>query len=57
MPKRKEDVRFAERGEKELWHPYGLQGLSSDRFANVVNRILHGKFVMLNLKWPPPVRS
>lgn len=53
MPRRRETERYASRGEKELWHPYGLQGLSTDRFAWVVNRILCGRFVMLHLKNPP----
>ena len=57
MPKRKEAVRYARTGEKELWHPYGLQGLSTDRFAFVVNRILGGRFILLNLKNPPAVGS
>jgi len=57
MPRRKEAIRYARKGEKELWHPYGLQGLSTDRFAFVVNRILGGRFILLNLKNPPEVRT
>ncbi len=55
MPRRKEAEKFARTGEKELWHPYGLQGLSTDRFAHVVNRILGGRFILLHLKTPPLV--
>lgn len=52
MPKRKEAIRYARKGTKELWHPYGLQSLSTDKFANVVNRILGGRFCLLDLRWP-----
>ena len=55
MPKRKKAIQYARKGEKELWHPYGLQGLSADRFAKVVDRILHGRFILLELRWPPSV--
>jgi hypothetical protein len=55
MPRRKEAIRYASRGEKELWHPYGLQGLSTERFATVVNRILCGRFMLLHLNTPPLV--
>ena len=47
MPKRKKAIRYARVGEKDLWHPYGLQGLSSDRFAKVANLILRGRFGLI----------
>lgn len=50
MPKRKEAIVYAQVGEKDLWHPYGLQCLSADRFTKVVNRILNGRFEMLDLR-------
>ena len=52
MPKRKEAIQYAQKGDKDLWHPYGLQGLSTEKFASVVNRILGGRFVLLDLRWP-----
>lgn len=55
MPKRKEAIQYAHKGDKELWHPYGLQSLSADKFAGVVNRILGGRFVLLDLRWPQSV--
>jgi len=51
MPPRKEVVRFASVGIKDCWHPYGLQGLSPEKFVKVVSRILTGKFELLELKW------
>ena len=57
MPKRKKAVKYARRGEKDLWHPYGLQSLRADKFVHVANRILCGRFVLLNLKCHPPVQS
>jgi hypothetical protein len=57
MPKRKKDIKYAVRGTKDLWHPYGLQGLATDRFAQVVNRILCGRFDMLGIKYRATMRS
>ena len=51
MPPRKEAEKFAIVGTKDCWHPYGLQGLSPDKFVKVVTRILAGKFDLLDLKW------
>ncbi|MEE9442915.1 MAG: hypothetical protein V3V99_09640 [candidate division Zixibacteria bacterium] len=47
MPKRKKAIKYAKLGEKDLWHPYGLQSLNSERFIVVVNRILKGKIGLL----------
>ena len=57
MPKRKEAIQYAHKGTKDLWHPYGLQALSTDKFAKVVNRILGGRFVLLDLRWPQSFRQ
>ncbi len=57
MPKRKKAIQYARKGTKELWHPYGLQGLSTDKFAKVVDRILGGRFILLDLRWPPSVQN
>lgn len=57
MPKRKEAIRYAPKGQKDLWHPYGLQELSTEKFASVVNCILGGRFLLLGLRWPPTVRQ
>jgi hypothetical protein len=51
MPARKEAEVFASSDIKDCWHPYGLQGLSPDKFAIVATRILKGKFDLLSLKW------
>jgi len=51
MPPRKEAEQFAEVGVKDNWHPYGLQGLSPEKFGDVVSHILSGKYNLLNLKW------
>ena len=51
MPPRKEAEEFAKVGTKDCWHPYGLQGLSPEKFGNIVTRILKGNFDLLNLKW------
>lgn len=56
MPPRKEAEEFANVGSKDNWHPYGLQGLSPEKFGNVVTRILEGKFNLLNLKWNKDIR-
>jgi hypothetical protein len=50
MPMRKETPRFARLGIKDCWHPYGLQGLSPEKFATVTSLILKGKFSLLDLK-------
>ncbi len=50
MPLRKEEEDFARVGVKDCWHPYGLQGLSPDKFAVVASQILKGDFNLLNMK-------
>ena len=55
MPPRKEKEEFAEVGVKDHWHPYGLQGLSPEKFGQTVTRILSGKYYLLNLKWQEDV--
>lgn len=52
MPARKEADKFAKVGIKDCWHPYGLQGLSPEKFVNIASRILRGKLELLRLKWP-----
>jgi hypothetical protein len=32
---------------KEVWVTYGLQGLSTDKFLEVVKKILEGKYILL----------
>jgi len=56
MPPRKEKEVFAELGEKDHWHPYGLQGLNPDRFGNIVTNILQGKFNLLKLRLKSELR-
>jgi hypothetical protein len=57
MPKRKEAIKYAKVGEKDLWHPYGLQGLTADRFAKVVNRILTGRIGLLVRRSASPMQG
>lgn len=47
MPKRKEDQKFAELGEKDCWHSYGLQVLSPNKFSSVVGKILRGHYSLI----------
>jgi hypothetical protein len=49
MPLRKEAERYARVGVKDCWHPYGLQGLSPEKFAMVASQILNGEFGLLML--------
>ncbi len=51
MPARKEAEHYASTAVKDYWHPYGLQGLSPEKFVHVASSILKGKFSLLSLKW------
>ncbi len=53
MPKRKKAIDYAVKGKKELWHPYGLQALTADKFTKVTNCILDGRFMLLGLRYQP----
>ena len=55
MPKRKEPEKFARRGEKDCWHPYGLQFLPPSRFSQVVGKILAGKYDLVHSKFDKQV--
>jgi hypothetical protein len=57
MPPRKEKERFATVGEKDHWHPYGLQSLNPEKFSRIVTRILKGKFCLLDLKWHKDIQT
>jgi len=35
---------------KVIWHPYGLQALSDEKFIEVVGKIMKGDHVLLALK-------
>ncbi len=50
MPKRKEKEDFAALGKKESWHAYGLQILSTPKFAKVVSSILNGRYSLITAK-------
>jgi hypothetical protein len=50
MPKRKEKEQFAEMGKKDSWHTYGLQILSTPKFARVVDCILNGRYSLITAK-------
>jgi len=51
MPARKEAERYAKVTVKDCWHPYGLQGLAPEKFANVASLILNGKFELLGIRY------
>lgn len=51
MPRRKEAEKYAVPGEKDCWHPYGLQILSPNKFALVVAKILHGRYTLTTPRW------
>ncbi|MDD4051840.1 MAG: hypothetical protein PHR28_08085 [candidate division Zixibacteria bacterium] len=55
MPRRKISIRYPRKGEKRLWHPYGLQSLRPDRFVSVANRILLGRYSLIRLGSQPTV--
>ena len=48
MPKRKENQKFANLGEKDCWHSYGLQMLTPTKFSHVVGKILRGRYVLIS---------
>lgn len=50
MPRRKEAERFARVGEKDAWHLYALQMLSADKFANVVGKIIRGRYTLISTR-------
>lgn len=50
MPKRKEKEQFAELGKKDSWHTFGLQDLSTPKFARVVDKILNGRYSLITAK-------
>ncbi|MCH9032466.1 MAG: hypothetical protein IIB00_09440 [candidate division Zixibacteria bacterium] len=56
MPRRKEDERFVSLGSKNIWSPYGLQSLSTEKFGNVATLILSGKHNMLSFSHRRAVR-
>ena len=50
MPKRKDSEHYAELGKKDCWHTYGLQILSTPKFAKVVANILEGRYSLITSK-------
>lgn len=48
MPKRKEAEEFVPIGKKDVWHLYGLQVLTPNKFAQVVGKILQGNYSVVN---------
>jgi hypothetical protein len=43
MSVRKETIKESRVAIKDCWHPYGLQGLSPEKFATIASLILRGK--------------
>ena len=56
MPRRKEPIEYAEVEVKDCWHPYGLQGLSPQKFAFVTSMILSGKYDLLDIRKKVPIK-
>ncbi len=56
MPKRKEEQKFAELGEKDCWHSYGLQVLSPTKFSSVVGKILRGHYMLITSRFAENAR-
>jgi len=48
MPRKKEDERFVSVGSKEIWNPFGLQSLATEKFGTIATLILGGKHVILS---------
>lgn len=51
MPARKEKEKFAKVAVKDCWHPYGLQGLAPEKFADITSLILSGKHALLGIRY------
>lgn len=43
------DVQEDKGQPKRYWHPYTLQSLNCEKFAKIVNKILNGEHVLLEL--------
>jgi len=48
MPRHKKNEEFAQKGEKDIWHPYELQTLVQRKFVKIVNKILRGDYGLLD---------
>ena len=57
MPRRKEDEDYADLGEKDCWHSYGLQMLTPTNFSSVVGNILNVKYTLIVARMDKPVAS
>lgn len=51
MPKSNDDKQYAPMGEKDCWHPYGLQSLSPNKFSAVVGKILRGNYMLISSRY------
>ncbi len=57
MPARKGTERYAKVTVKDCWHPYGLQGLAPEKFANIASLILKGKFALLGVRYDKTIEA
>jgi hypothetical protein len=51
------NVKYAIKGEKDIWHRLDLQNLRDDKFVHVSNQILKGRFTILSLKSSPLMQN
>jgi hypothetical protein len=56
MPRRKDDIEYADRSVKDHWLAVGLQPLTPNKFAAVVGKILKGNYSLVapNREGPHP---
>lgn len=57
MAKKSRGQKYADKGEKDIWHQRDLQNLRADKFVYVANQILKGKYTMISLKSSPLLQS
>ena len=42
---------------KRFWHPYSLQSLNCEKFAKIVNKILNGEHMLMELERSSKLRD
>jgi len=57
MARKIANIKYAKKGEKDIWHRLDLQNLRDDKFVYVSNQILKGRFTVLNLKSSPLLQN
>jgi hypothetical protein len=57
MARKRRGQKYANKGEKDIWHQRDLQNLRADRFVHVANQILKGRFTIVSLKSSPILQN